>query len=131
MPDTTFLFRLDGSRENDAFLALRRASYAERLYSGTPMKLGPGWIPDFVEVAIDDGTKTLLLTLIELEATESVARASCRKYLPEPSREVLTRFQQYLGTILLECQATADPRLGAFQRLRTAASRHGADGSSA
>jgi hypothetical protein len=84
MPTTAFLFRLDSARDNDAFMTLRGGRYGERIYSGVAMKAG-WWIPDYVEVDVVDDTEGIRLTLIELEATEIVARASCRKYLPEGS----------------------------------------------
>jgi hypothetical protein len=118
MGETRFLFRLDGSRDNDQFMDLWRARYGNNVYSGTPMKLGPGWIPDFVELMTDETVKSMSLTLIELEATEGVARASCRKYLPESSAQIFESFVQYLDTILEQCRVTADPRLEAFQHLK-------------
>ncbi len=113
-----YLFRLDMAKDNDEFLALRQARQVDHVYSGTPMKVGPGWIPDFVEVVVDADSSTCQLTLIELEATEIPARASCRKYLPEPSSEVLRAFHEYLDTVISQCRSTADPRIGAFDQLR-------------
>ncbi len=40
------LFRLDMAKDNEGFVELRRASQIDHAYSGTPMKVGPGWIPD-------------------------------------------------------------------------------------
>lgn len=113
-----YLFRLDMARDNDEFLALRRAQPVDVVYSGTPMKVGPGWIPDFVEVVVDADSSTCHLTLIELEATEIPARASCRKYLPESSAEVVRVFRDYLDTVISQCRSTADPRIEALDQLR-------------
>lgn len=113
-----YLFRLDMAKDNEEFLALRQTRQVDHAYSGTPMKVGPGWIPDFIEVAVDSASGTCRLTLIELEATEVPARASCRKYLPEASAEVLRSFLDYLNTVISQCRATADPRLEAFEELK-------------
>jgi hypothetical protein len=113
-----YLFRLDMAKDNEEFLALRRARQVDHVYSGTPMKVGPGWIPDFVEIVVDAESSTCQLTLIELEATEIPARASCRKYLPESSSDVLRAFHDYLDTVISECRSTADSRIGAFEQLR-------------
>jgi len=113
-----FLFRLDGSKENDEFMTLRRTRDIDLVYSGTPMKVGPGWIPDFLEVSTDSATARCDLTLIELEATDIAARASSRKYLPENSSAIVQAFITYLNGVLSQCRATADPRLEAFQQLR-------------
>ena len=99
MGDTRFLFRLDGSRDNDQFMDLWRARYGNNVYSGTPMKLGPGWIPDFVELMTDETVKSMSLTLIELEATEGDARASCRKYLPESSAQIFDQHKSIRSTM--------------------------------
>jgi hypothetical protein len=122
MSNSAFLFRLDSSRDNDAFMMLRRASHGDRLYSGIAMKVGPGWIPDFIEVNVDNDTNIAFLTLVELEATEIVARASCRKYIPEGSASVAAVFSRYLDAVLAQCRATADPRLGTFQSLKNSIS---------
>jgi hypothetical protein len=50
---TTFLFRLDGAQENEAFLDLAR-SKGHFVYAGLAMTLERGWVPDFVEAVIDD-----------------------------------------------------------------------------
>lgn len=113
-----FLFRLDGSKENDDFFTRRREREKAVAYSGTPMKVGPGWIPDLVEVSLDQTNAVCRLTLIELEATDILARASCRKYLPEPSSAVVQGFVNYLGAVIFHCRVTADQRVGAFQELR-------------
>ncbi len=112
-----YLFRLDMAKDNDEFLALRRSRQVDHVYSGTPMKVGPGWLPDFAEVVVDADSGTCRLTLIELEATEIPARAACRKYLPERSSEVVRAFLDYLNTVISQCRSTADPRLEALIEL--------------
>jgi hypothetical protein len=82
------------------------------------MKIGPGWIPDVLEVSIETVSGTCRLTLIELEATEIVARASCRKYLPEDSARIVEALVVYLDTVIAQCRSTSDPRLPAFEDLR-------------
>jgi hypothetical protein len=115
---TRYLFRLDMAKDNDEFLALRRTRQVDHVYSGTPMKVGPGWIPDFLELVVDRDSQFCRLTLIELEATEIAARASCRKYLPEPSSEIMRAFVGHLDTVISQCRSTADPRLDAFEGLK-------------
>jgi hypothetical protein len=117
MAHVAYLFRLDGSRDNDEFMARRSTRCGDRRYAGTPLKLGPGWIPDFVEVVLDEITASVRLTLIKLEATEKVALESSRKYIPEKSEAVVRAFLTYLDGVLAQCRATADPRLETFQRL--------------
>ena len=77
-------------------------------------------IPDLVEVEIDDDGIVYTITLIELEALEISALVSCRKYLPEPSTEILHQFVAYLETVMSQCKATADPRLDDIRSLRMA-----------
>jgi len=112
-----FLFRLDGSKENDEFFEMRRKDGVEEVYSGTPLAIGPGWIPDLVEVTTDVAAQSVAITLIELEASEIVAKASARKYLPESSTRIVEDFTVYLGTVIAHCRRTADPRAEKFQRL--------------
>ena len=115
-----FLFRLDGSKDNDSFFTCRREHENAIAYSGMAMAVGPGWIPDLIAVeSLDNGTD-YSVTLIELEASEIVALASCRKYLPESSADIVQRFVAYLDSVMAQCQATADPRLNAFRSLRVA-----------
>jgi hypothetical protein len=77
------------AKDNDQFMKLRSEAIKPLcVYAGTPIKIGPGWIPDYIEVNVDPSLATCQLTLIELEATEINARASCRKYLPESSAEI-------------------------------------------
>jgi hypothetical protein len=81
MPDT-FLFRFDGARENDEFLNHARLK-GHLVYAGLAMQLQRGWIPDFVEVSLDEENNSCSITIVELESTDSGARISARKYLPE------------------------------------------------
>jgi len=115
-----FLFRLDGSKDNDAFFAARQARDGGVAYSGTPMKVGRGWIPDLVEVAWDQDRHAVELTLVELEATETAACAACRKYLPEASNSILAAFASYLDAVIAQCNVTADPRTSDVRELRNA-----------
>jgi hypothetical protein len=115
MPDT-FLFRFDGARENDEFLNHAR-SKGHRVYAGIAMQLQRGWIPDFVEVSLDDETATCTITIVELESTEGSALISARKYLPESSKDILSIFQKYLQRVLQKCRTTADPRVEDIQRV--------------
>jgi hypothetical protein len=112
-----FLFRIDNSKENDEFMKLRRTC-VDQVYAGIAMKIGSGWIPDFIEVSVDMSKGNCSLTLIELEATETVARASSRKYLAESSSSIIHVFIEYLDSVLSQCRNTADPRIDAFQELR-------------
>ena len=118
----TFLFRFDGARENDEFLDHAR-SQGHLVYSGIEMKLTRGWIPDFIEVLLDDDPAACSLTIFELESTESVARVSARKYLPESSHDILENFRQYLHRVLQRCRSTADSRAGDIQQLDDALGR--------
>lgn len=115
-----FLFRIDGSKENDDFFSRRRSRGDVLAFSGTALTVGPGWIPDLIEVEIDAQGNTFAVTLIELEASEIAARASCRKYLPESSPDVVRRFIGYVDTLITQCQVTADPRLDDLRSLREA-----------
>jgi hypothetical protein len=115
-----FLFRLDGSKENDEFFLCRRGQASCVAYSGTAMSVGPGWIPDLIEVDVSEDESSATVTLIELEAVDITARASCRKYLPETSVDVVQRFLAYLDTVKKQCLATADPRGEDFEALRNA-----------
>jgi hypothetical protein len=105
----TFLFRFDMARENDEFLD-RALSQGHIVYAGIAMKLKQGWIPDFLEVSLDDNPTACTLTMFELESTEIAARISARKYLPESSAEILETFRRYLQQVLRRCRSTADPR---------------------
>lgn len=117
-----YLFRLDGSKDNDDFFLCRRGPGGCVAYSGTVMLVGPGWIPDLIEV--EDDETCITVTLIELEAVEITALASCRKYLPESSLDIIQKFIAYLGAVKKQCLATADPRLNEFDALKTRLSAH-------
>jgi hypothetical protein len=80
---TTYLFRVDMAKDNDEFFAAILPS-AAHAYAGLDLRVGTaGWVPDLVRVVVQDSTDSCCLTLIELEAIESVALISCRKFLPE------------------------------------------------
>jgi hypothetical protein len=116
---TAYLFRIDGAKDNDDFFSALHPSFAH-VYAGIDFKAGaPGWIPDFVKIVIEPG-QFCSLTLIELEATESVALISCRKYLPENSTAIYEAFIGYLVRVVRQCRSTADPREPEFSRLKTA-----------
>ncbi len=121
-----FLFRLDGSKDNDNFFACCRQQGNTVAYSGRAMTVGPGWIPDLIAVESVDNGAGYSVTLIELEASEIVARASCRKYLPESSTDIAQRFVAYLDSVMAQCQGTADPRLDAIRSLREVLGHQGA-----
>lgn len=116
---TRYLFRLDGSKENDGFLEFAISQGVEQVYAGVEMKVGSGWIPDFVEVCCDLAEKTCMIKLIELEAAETAALVSARKYLPEESSFILRAFDTYLDRVLDLCRATSDTRRDAFLQLKT------------
>jgi hypothetical protein len=112
----TFLFRFDGARENDPFLNHAR-SKGHLVYAGIAMQLQRGWMPDFVEVSLDDKVATCAITIVELESTEGSALVSARKYLPESSKDILSIFLKYLQRVLQKCRTTADPRVEDIQRV--------------
>jgi hypothetical protein len=116
---TVYLFRIDSSKDNDDFFeALNPA--AAHVYAGSDFRIGTvDWIPDFVKVVVDDSASRCSLTLIELEATESEALRSCRKFLPENSTAIVQAFVDYLGRVIRQCQSTADRRADNFKRLKT------------
>jgi len=58
------------------------------------------------------------LTIIELEATKSVALISCRKYLPEDPNEIVAAFRIYLDRLIRQCRSSADPRESEFIHLK-------------
>lgn len=110
----TFLFRFDGARENNEFLEHARLK-GYLVYAGLAMQLQHGWIPDFVEVSLDEETIKCTITIVELESTEVTALISARKYLPESSKDILLIFCQYLQRVLQKCRKTADPRVEDIQ----------------
>jgi len=116
-----FLFRFDGARENDAFLEAYR-SKGHVVYAGQVVTLERGWIPDFVEVHVDEHGQCTM-TLIELEASETRALVGARKYLAESSEHISTTFRQHLQRVLERCRSTADPRAADVQVLNDALSR--------
>jgi hypothetical protein len=81
------------------------------------MKIGPGWIPNFLEVKSSDGGKYLTAVLIELEATPTVAMESARKYIPEDPSLIIDAIKASLCTILGQCRVTADPRVKELEKL--------------
>lgn len=115
-----YLFRIDGSRDNDAFFDALRAA-ASLVYAGVDLRIGEhGWIPDLVRVEMSHASGELVITLVELEATASVALISCRKYLPENSGQILKVFADYLDRVIKLCRSTADSRLSELAKLREA-----------
>jgi hypothetical protein len=122
---TTYLFRVDGAKDNDVFFAAMRSSVSQ-VYAGVDFHVGEGgWIPDLVRVVVEESPERCSLTLIELEATESGALISCRKYLPENSAHILTAFSGYLDRVIRQCQSTADSRASEFAGLKAILSRVG------
>lgn len=115
---TVYLFRVDGAKDNDEFFTALRSS-ASHVYAGVDFRVGAsGWIPDLVKVVVEEPPNTCSLTLIELEATESVALNSCRKYLPENSDEIVHAFSDYLDRVIRNCRSHADPREREFVGLK-------------
>jgi len=84
-----FLFRFDGSRDNDRYLEFARAR-GFVLFAGKELRLGPGWIPDYMRVAVEDEGQSCKLAIVELEADANTARISARKYLRSPHSPWLT-----------------------------------------
>ena len=107
---TVYLFRIDGAKDNDDFFAAMRPA-ALLVYAGVDLPIcAAGWVPDLVRVTIEEPPNHGSLTLIELESTESAARISCRKYLPETSASILAAFIDYLDRVISKCRSTADHR---------------------
>jgi hypothetical protein len=117
IPHLIYLFRFDGARENDEFSNLMRGDIPTQ-YAGIEMKVGPGWVPDFLMIQCNKQYNRCQFTLIELEATETQARISARKYLPESSANIVDAFHGYLKKVLSQCRTTADARRQDFDRLR-------------
>jgi len=116
---TTYLFRIDGAKENDDFFAAMVQS-ANHVYAGVELRVGSvGWIPDLLKVVVDEPPDRCSLTLIELEATEPAALISCRKYLPESSAGVLSAFSDYLDRVIRQCRSSADRRESEFAKLKS------------
>jgi hypothetical protein len=119
----TYLFRIDGAKDNDEFFAAMCSSVSH-VYAGADFRVGAvGWIPDLVKIVVEEPLNRCSLTLIELEATESAALVSCRKYLPENSAEILSAFSGYLDRVIRQCRSTADLRESEFARLKDAISQ--------
>jgi hypothetical protein len=117
-----YLFRIDGAKDNDKFFNAVRSSMSY-VYAGAEIKVGSlGWSPDFIKVSLNE-SKDVTLTLIELDATESVARANCRKYLPENSTDIVRTFCEYLDRVIRACRSSAHPHEDEFIKLKTALSK--------
>jgi hypothetical protein len=115
---TAYLFRIDGAKDNDEFFVAFRPLVSQ-VYAGIDVRIGSsGWVPDFIKVVVDEAHQGILITLMELEATESVALISCRKYLPESSTDIVETFGKYLDRVIRHCQSTADDRKNEFVRLK-------------
>jgi hypothetical protein len=112
-----YLFRFDNAKENNLFMEDARAR-GLIVYAGRELKIGRGWIPDYLMVASDEAGRRFTLTIIELDATDTLARVSSRKYLPESSNDIVKAFYDYLDGTIAECRRTADPRCEAFEDLR-------------
>ncbi len=115
---TVYLFRIDGAKDNDTFFDSARPD-ACSVYAGVDFRAGASaWIPDFVRVIIEEPPHASRLTLIELEATESAALISCRKYLPEKPEGIVDAFLDYLDRVIRLCRSCADLRENEFTSLR-------------
>ena len=114
----TCLFRIDGAKDNHEFFAAIRASVS-LVYAGVEFSVGcSGWVPDLVKVTTSEMPDRCPLTIIELEATKSVALISCRKYLPEDPNEIVAAFRIYLDRLIRQCRSSADPRESEFIHLK-------------
>jgi hypothetical protein len=118
----TYLFRIDGAKDNDKFFNSLKPSMSY-VYAGVDIQIGSsGWSPDFIKISVSE-SKTLTLTLIELDATESVARANCRKYLPENLTDIVRSFCEYLERVIRASRSSAHPHEEEFIKLKTALSK--------
>ena len=109
---TVYLFQVDSAKENRPFFeGIRDASPDSVYFRGLDFNVGP-WTPDGVRVdlELDPSQPRRSLVLIELEATEPTALRSSRKYLNESSTEICGEFVRYLGRVIKDCDAKADPR---------------------
>ncbi len=113
-----YLFRFDGAKDNDGFFKSTRERGTDHAYAGLTMEVGPGWIPDFLTVSLDEEKEQCTLVLIELEAKRADALVSSRKYLPESSGNILNAFRSYLDRVIAQCSSTADSRGLAIESLR-------------
>ncbi len=120
---TTYLFRIDMNKDNDAFFNARKSS-ASQVYAGVGMGIGSSsdWIPDLVEIVIDE-QENFTLRLIELEGQKSSALISSRKYLPENSTKIVSILCDYLERVIRACRSSADSREDEFARLKTKLSK--------
>ena len=120
---TTYLFRIDMNKDNDAFFNKRKLS-ASHVYSGIVFSVGSSsdWIPDLIEIVVSE-SGDFTLRLIELEAKESEARISSRKYLPENSEKIIGSFQEYVEKVIRDCRSRADSREDEFVRLKVMLSK--------
>jgi hypothetical protein len=115
---SVYLFRIDGAEDNNAYFDAACAT-ACTVYRGVEFRAGTcGWIPDFVRVILGEAPDNCRVTLIELEAMESAAIISCRKYLPENSDSVVQAFFEYLDRVIRECRSRADSRESEFAKLK-------------
>ena len=118
----TYLFRIDGAKDNDRFFNSLKPSMSY-VYAGVDIQIGSsGWSPDFIKISVGE-SKDFTLTLIELDATESIVRISCRKYLPENSTDIVRAFCKYLDRVITQCQSTAHPHEYEFVQLKTILSK--------
>jgi hypothetical protein len=115
---TRYLFQIDGRKVNDRFFEAVRTS-PSLAYKGTDLEIGKGpWIPDLVQVDIEESPASCVLKLIELEDNMPDALAACRKYLPEDSADILSKFYKYLDRITEDCRSHADNREHNFVSLK-------------
>lgn len=122
---TTYLFRIDMAKDNDTFFDAMRSTVSH-VYAGADFRAGAGgWIPDMLKLVVEEPPDRCCLTLIELEATESAALISCRKYLPEDSAVILRAFNEYLDRVIRQCHSTADSRETQFSHLKAVISSVG------
>jgi hypothetical protein len=113
-----FLFQFDGATANKRFAERWQQQYGGVMFAGATLRIGPGWTPDFLEIGVESSSAKLQLRLVELEATDAVAREACRKYLPESSDGIVKAFSNYLDVVLARCKVSADPRIDSIQHLK-------------
>jgi hypothetical protein len=115
---TTYLFQVDSAKENRFFFEGMHKSLSESVYfRGLDFKVGP-WTPDGIRVDLTFDSQQCSLTLIELEAIESTALKSSRKYLPEESVKICSAFIDYLDRVIKDCDARADQREFQIEQLK-------------
>lgn len=114
----TYLFRIDGAKDNDAFFDAMRQSVSH-VYAGIELRIGSeAWVPDLVKIAVPEPPDHFSLTLIELEATKSAAKIACRKYQGENPEEIFEAFIKYLDRVIRQCRSNADDRESKFVQLK-------------